>query len=287
MTNDSKQKATAALTAFFLLTFTFTWLFWIFAVLISLNIIDLALPAMVPVVIGAHGPLVASFWLGYKENGLSGAKKFLRAGFRLRMKPAWWIAILAFPALLAGVAFWINISINSFQPETPLLDQPLLIIPMLLFMFFLGGSFQEEFGWRGFALPRLLTVQTPFSASLILGIIWGFWHLPLFYIDGLSQSYMNFAFFLPLTISFSFIFTWVFIRTDFNLFSALLLHAALNTSLNVFPPIEPIAGGNQAAFTYLTFIYLAAAGILLFAEKRFWFAQHKNEALQRMANLQS
>lgn len=276
MTNDSKQKATAPLTAFFLLTFTFTWFFWIFAILISLNIIDLALPAMVPVVIGAHGPLVASFWFVYKENGLSGAKKLLLAGFKVRMKLTWWVAILAFPALLAGVAFWINISTSSSQPETPLLDQPLLIIPNLIFMFFLGGSFQEEFGWRGFALPQLLGVQTPFSASLILGIIWGFWHLPLFYIDGLSQSYMNFSFFLLLTLSFSFIFTWVYIRTDFNLFSALLLHTTLNSSMNLFPPIEQTAGGNQAAFTYLTFLYLTAAGILLLTEKRFWFNQLKD-----------
>lgn len=271
MTENGNQKVAKALGSFFMLTFAFTWFFWLFAVLSSLNLVFSPLSSMVWVVIGAHGPLVASLWLTYKVVGLPGIKNLLLSGFKLRMKLAWWITILAFPILLAGVAFWITTATSNFQPDTTLLGQPLLIIPNLFFMFFLGGSFQEEFGWRGFALPRLLTLQTPFTASLILGVIWGFWHLPLFYIAGLSQSYMHFGLFLLLTLAFSFIFTRIYIRTDYNLFSALLLHTALNTSLNIFPPIEQVTGGNQAAFTYLTLFYLTAVCIIILSNKKFWF----------------
>jgi len=271
MTEIGKHKTRTALRSFFILTFAFTWFFWLFAALSSFNLITMPLSIMIWVVIGAHGPLVASLWLTYKVVGLPGIKKLLLSGFKLRMKLAWWITILAFPILLAGVAFWITKATSNFQPDATLLGQPLLIIPNLLFMFFLFGSFQEEFGWRGFALPRLLTMQTPFTASLILGMIWGFWHLPLFYIAGLSQSYMHFGLFLLLTLAFSVIFTRIYIRTDYNLFSALLLHAALNTSLNIFPPIEQVAGGNQAAFTYLTLLYLIAACIIILSDRKFWF----------------
>ena len=53
-----------------------------------------------------------------------------------------------------------------------------------------------------------------FTASPILGVIWGFWHLPLFYIGGLSQAYMSFALFLPLTLAFSIFFAWIYITGE-------------------------------------------------------------------------
>lgn len=86
-------------------------------------------------------------------------------------------------------------SLNHYHPDDSLLSQPLLILSMfffMFFMFFMGESVQEEFGWRGFALPRLMIRRTPFMSALILGLIWGFWHLPLFFISSLSQTYMNF-----------------------------------------------------------------------------------------------
>lgn len=273
MSVNDKQTAINHLAAFSFLTFAFTWFFWLFGVLSSMGIVDFSTPNLVWVVIGAHGPLVASFWLTYKGSGLTAVKKLLFSGFQLQMKLLWWAVILIFPFILAGLSFWIHMAIGNFAPNTTLLAQPLLIIPNFIFMFFLGGSFQEEFGWRGFALPRLLILHTPFTASLLLGIIWGFWHLPLFYISGLSQSYMTFTLFLPLTLAFSFIFTWIYCKTDYNLFSALLLHTALNTSLALFPPIEEVVGGSHAPFAFLLLLYLVASVVLLIRERQFWFGK--------------
>lgn len=284
MPEGNTEKTATTLKAFFLLTFTLSWFFWLIAILVSQKLITVFLPDLAWVVIGAHGPLVASFWLVYKAGGLSSIKELLFSGFVLRMRLTWWIAIFALPILLAGAAFWFNISTSNYQPDTTLLNQPLLIIPNLFFMFFLGGSFQEEFGWRGFALPRMLAIQNPFKASLLLGIIWGFWHLPLFFISGLSQSYMHFGFFLLLTVAFSYIFTWIFVKTDCNLFSALLLHTTINTSLNIFPPIEQISGGNQRAFIYLSLLYLAAALILIAKNRNFWFEKLTNITQGEKAN---
>ena len=271
MSANDKRTVNSYLSAFFILTFAFTWFFWLIGILTSLDIIAPPVPSLVWVVIGAHGPLVASFWLTYKASGLPAVKKLLLSGFQLRMKLVWWAVILVAPFLLAGAAFWVNISTGDFKPDTTLLAQPLLMIPTFFFMFFLGGSFQEEFGWRGFALPRLLALQTPFTASLILGVIWGLWHLPLFYIAGLSQSYMSFGLFLPLTLVFSIFFTWVYIKTDYNVFSALLLHAALNSSISLFPPIEQVAGRSQTPFAYLLLFYLVTAFVLIIRERQFWF----------------
>lgn len=271
MSEKDKRTDISNLCSYFIITFVFTWFFWIIGLLTSRDIIPLRLSYLVWVVIGAHGPLAASFWLSYRANGIRSAKKLLFSGFRLRMRFIWWVAILVGPSILAGLAFWINTSTGNFNPDTTLLEKPLLIVPNLVFMFFMGGSFQEEFGWRGFALPRLLSLYTPFSTSVILGVIWGFWHLPLFYIVGLSQSFMNFGLFLPSTIAFSFFFTWIYFRTNYNLFSALLLHAVINTSFSVFPPTEQIEHGSNIPFAILLLFYITAAAILIIWDKRFWF----------------
>ncbi len=265
-----KSSSTNSLLWFFTLAFGFSWLFWLSPVLSSLGVLSLPIPNMVWVIIGAHGPLFAAVILTSKSGGWVAVKQLIRSGFNLRMAPGWWFAILFIPIALTGIAVWMNVALNDYQPDTTMLAQPLLIVPTFLLLFFLGGSFQEEFGWRGYALPRLLAMSNPIMASLILGIIWGVWHLPLFFISGTSQSFMPFGIFLLLGALFSILFTWFFLRTNRNLFSALLFHTAINTSLSLFPPIEQKIGGNQMALTYLMIAYLCVSGLIIARDPAFW-----------------
>jgi uncharacterized protein len=264
-----------SLLSFFVWAFAFSWAFWGIAVLSSLGMFTLPIPNMVLVIIGAHGPLVSSMALTYRSGGWTAVKSFLRSGFNLRLGLVWWLVILSLPFLLAALAVQINVVQSGFQPDTTLLSQPLLIPPTFLMLFFLGGSFQEEFGWRGFALPRLLEKWNPLIASIVLGAVWGLWHLPLFHIADTSQVYMRFEVFVFLGIAFSVFFTWFHLKTDNNLFAALLFHAAINTSISTFPPIEQRVGGNQTAFFYLMAIYALLALGLIWATRLTWFQKPK------------
>lgn len=264
--DNPNTSSTKSLILFLVLTFGFSWLFWLTPVLESFGFFSLPVPNIVWLFIGAHGPLFASLVLTYKSGGLSAVKQLIRSGFNLRMKVGWWLVIIFIPVVLTGIAVWVNVILNDYQPDTTMLTQPLLIVPTFLVMFFLGGSVQEEFGWRGYALPRLLAFWNPLIASIILGSMWGFWHLPLFYLSGTSQSFMPFSIFLLLGIALSFLFTTFFLRTNRNLFSALLLHTAFNTSLSLFPPIEQKIGGNQMALTYLLIAYLCVSVLIIVQE---------------------
>lgn len=255
---------------FFALAFGFSWLFWLAPVLSSFGLLSLPIPYMVWVIIGAHGPLFASVVLTSRSGGWTAVKQLIRSGFNLRMAAGWWFAILFIPLVLTGIAVWVNVALNGYQPDTTLLGHPWMILPTFLLMFFLGGSFQEEFGWRGYALPRLLSLSNPLTASLALGIIWGVWHLPLFFISGVSQSFMPFGIFLLLAALFSILFTWFFLRTNHNLFSALLFHTAINTSLSLFPPAEQKIGGDQMALTYLMIAYACVSGLIVIKDPAFW-----------------
>ncbi|MHC1781835.1 MAG: CPBP family intramembrane glutamic endopeptidase [Anaerolineaceae bacterium] len=270
MDNQSPFQKNSVL-LFFIITFAFSWLLGVWAVLDSLKIIVLPFPPIILTALAMHGPLVAALFLIHKSGGWQGVRAYLRSGFNFRMRPVWWFVILLLPAALFGLALWLNISLNGFQPDTALLSRPWMIPVTFVALFFLGGSFQEEFGWRGYALPRLMEKQSPLAASLILGSVWAVWHLPLFFMPNLSQSYMPFGIFFLLTIGFSMVFTWIYHRTGRNLFSALLLHTAINTSASLFPPIELKAGVAQTGLVYLMAFFLLASAVLIVKERGFWF----------------
>jgi membrane protease YdiL (CAAX protease family) len=268
--HTDKPKDARGLWGYVALTFGVSWLIWATPVMASLGWIESPVPNLVLAIVGAHGPLVAALVMTGRESGWAGVKRLVRAGFDVRMTLVWWIVIVFAPVLLSGLAVWANGMTSEFVLDTTLLRQPLMILPTFVAMFVVGGSVQEEFGWRGYALPRLLAVWNPLLASVILGLVWGLWHWPLFFVDGASQSFMPFGVFVLLAVGFSVLFTLAYLRTERNLFSALLLHTVINTSLSLFPPIEQRAGGNQMALTYLALAYVVVAVVLVLREPGWW-----------------
>lgn len=259
------------LVLFFILTFVFSWLVWFPAALNSMGHLALPFSTMMLVIFGAHGPLLAALMLTYKEGRWDAVKTLLRAGVDLRLKLVWWLVILSLPIVLGGLAVWVSAQLNGFEFDRTLLSQPAMILPVFFVLFFFGGSFQEEFGWRGFALPKLLETYNPIIASLILGVIWGVWHYPLFHVVESSQSFMRFELFLAFATAYSFVFTWIYLKTNKNVFAALLLHTAINTGFSIFPPVEKELGGDQSAFVYLVTLCIVAAVFLVLKDRTTWF----------------
>jgi uncharacterized protein len=90
------------------------------------------------------------------------------------------------------------------------------------------GPLGEEFGWRGFALPRVLERHAPFAASLRLGLIHAVWHLPLFFMPGTPQSQLSFPLFTIGVVSIAIFTTALYLRTGANLLLAILVHLLAN-----------------------------------------------------------
>jgi hypothetical protein len=90
------------------------------------------------------------------------------------------------------------------------------------------GPLGEEFGWRGFALPRMLEFWSPLPATLILGAVWGLLHLPAFFIPELPQSQHRFAAFMLGTWSLCIVQTWIHLRTNGSLPPIMLAHLMAN-----------------------------------------------------------
>jgi CAAX protease family protein len=112
------------------------------------------------------------------------------------------------------------------------------------------GPIGEEFGWRGFALPRLLERYSPLDASVRLGLIHAAWHIPLFFIPGMPQTQVSFPLFTLGVVSIAIFNTALYLRTGANLLLAILVHLLANVcgglaldahALNVFFAAEGIA----------------------------------------------
>jgi membrane protease YdiL (CAAX protease family) len=125
------------------------------------------------------------------------------------------------------------------------------VLDFVVFVLVVG----EELGWGCYALPLLLERRSPVTASLILGVIWGVWHLPTFVIPGTPQYGLPFAAFLLLTIEYSILMTWVFLHTHGSVLIATLFHGAINLSQGFF------LGGMEGASRYwlLSIVYGIAA----------------------------
>jgi len=121
----------------------------------------------------------------------------------------------------------------------------------------------EEVGWRGYALPRLQAGYSAFISSVILGVIWTLWHLPLFFNPATGYSITPFWVFLVFLLPVSILITWVFNSTGGSVLLVMILHAVLNASTSPMWRAIPDYSTREATTTAVTtHLYLVQAAVL-------------------------
>jgi membrane protease YdiL (CAAX protease family) len=169
------------------------------------------------------GPFLAAFIMTGATEGREGVGRLLRRFVLWRVGLGWYLFVLiGIPAILVLSVIVLPGALGSFQGLATLSLLPLL--GLSVYAFFLGGPLGEEPGWRGFALPRLQALHGPLVGSLILGVMWGLWHLPLFFTPWNELTTLNVVVYVLATICLSLIYTWVFNNTKGSLLIAILLH---------------------------------------------------------------
>jgi membrane protease YdiL (CAAX protease family) len=109
----------------------------------------------------------------------------------------------------------------------------------------------EEIGWRGFALPRLAEHLGWGGASILLGVIWACWHLPLFLLSGFDTTGQSFLLYLLQVTAVSVALAWLYARTGGSLLLTMLMHAATNNTKDIVPSAVPGATNPFALSTSL------------------------------------
>jgi uncharacterized protein len=246
-------------------TFAISWAIWWGMALTSLSIAQP--PGAVLNVIALSGPSITALVLSAVLGG--GELGRLLDGFSISRASALWV-LVALLLPLAMIAVAIAISIVAFGAPTPVITLALVGVLGREFVriLFLGGPLGEELGWRGFILPRLQARRTALGASLLLGLIWGLWHIPLYFVPGTGQfetvsggTSPAFAIgaFVVWTIGLSILFTWLFNQTRSSLIVVILFHASIN--LGAFMPAA-VGSTGAASFLYAIVTWIVAVVVV-------------------------
>jgi uncharacterized protein len=258
------------LVCYFLLAFGFTWAY-------ELTVYrTLLTPGSLLGDLGfTLGPTLAAFLMTAVAQGRAGILQLLRRYVLWRVGLPWYLLVLlGVPALLLIAVLPLPGALSAFR--LPALSfWPTYLLLYLLFLVAFGGLFEEP-GWRGFALPRLEQRSGPLVGTLLLGVLWGLWHLPLFFIPGTDQyaisfgtsivgHLIGFVVFVIWTIALAIIFTWVFNNTRGSLLLVILLHASINTAPGVLlPKLFP----SLAGFGLSWFLVWVVVALLVIAATR-------------------
>ena len=201
-------------------------------------------------------PAIAAVTIVNHYSGLPGLRRYLSRLLLWRCSLAWYaFLILGIPLLFYAGALWKG---NLFTESFPFVSFQSLLTALLLSA--IKGPV-EEFGWRGLALPLLQRKFAPIWAALILGIVWGLWHLPAFLLSGTQQSAWSFTPFLAGTIAISMIVTPLFNASRGSILLPAILHFQLMN------PIWPDAQPYDSAFV------VAAAIVAVWFNRETMFTQ--------------
>jgi membrane protease YdiL (CAAX protease family) len=204
-------------------------------------------------ILAVYSPGIAGVFLVWWHYGLKGLGSFFWRLTLWRAPVLWWLfLVLGIPAIFfAGAA--VKGTIGEPFPFSPWTQ----VLPALALALFIGPI--EEFGWRGLALPLLQRRFAPFWAGLILGGIWGVWHVPAFLLSGTPQSAWAFGPFFIGVIAISVILTPMFNAAQGSLLVAVLYHFQMNNP--IWPDAQP----------WDTLMFSIAAVIVVFLDRRKMF----------------
>ena len=234
------------LICFYVLTYAISWSLWA-----PLVILRDSIPGSVGFILLMLGSLVPST-LGLVFVGLlsgrPGVRRVLRRLVHGRIGLRWYLAALAL-ALLVPLAVGVSILMGG---DTPVVDRTFFgILFLFAFMIFPGSALGEELGWRGFVLPRMQARHSALKASLLVGILWGPWHLPV-WLTGSGNPISLYVPFVIAVVASSVFYTWLYNNTGGSLLIVVLYHAASNLPITLL--ITPL--GSQMAQPFLIYVAL-------------------------------
>jgi membrane protease YdiL (CAAX protease family) len=214
------------------------------------------------------GPSLAGILLTGLVDGRAGFRELLSRLLRWRVGARWYaVALLTAPLLITATLFVLSLTSPVFLPVIVTTDDKVSLLLTGIVMGLVVGFF-EELGWTGFAVPRLRLRYGGLTTGLIVGLLWGAWHFPLFSGSVSSSGALPPALYLSVLL-FSFLpayrvlMVWVYDRTG-SLLVAMLMHAPLAASQLILIPLA-ITGVQvvtyDLVFAAALWVFVAAVAV--------------------------
>lgn len=220
--------------------------------------------------LGALSASLAAFILLAIERGRVGTSELLGRMLIWRVGWKWWAFALLFPVLPSIAALYVFNLFGGPPVDWSTLEPIWTVVPMIGLLIMLAG-FGEEFGWRGFALPRLQARFNALQSSLIIGACWGLWHFPLYLTEGTSQHewlqdggwFLAVGGYIVFCMAWSIQYTWVFNNTGGSVLLAAVVHGAGNAWYGRY--IDVYRGHFGGILTFTAVMVLVSIVIVVIA----------------------
>jgi len=238
--------------------------------------------------LGALSASLAGIVLAGIEGGRKQVGELLRRGLIWRVDARWWAGALLYMAPLAAAALYFGAAFGGSSFDWGALPPLYQILPMMLILIVLAGL-GEEFGWRGYLLPRLQRHHSALVASLIIGVFHSLWHIPLFLVDGTAQNdwaqeigmlpaFLGYSAFV---IAWAIQLSWFFNNTGGSVLLVAVVHGAGNAWIGGYFDI----GGNTGITgnNFLTLFTVILSVAIVFIAGKEHFSRTKNRDILKTA----
>jgi uncharacterized protein len=269
---------------FFLMAFAFTWIAWSPWILSEdgLGLLPYKLGDTASGLLNTAaiflGPTLSAFIMTATTEGRAGIRRLLRRIVLWRVGLRWYLfAFIGVPLVMALGTIIVPGGLASFQALG--LGYVLTYLALFIPIAIQGGPLGEEIGWRGFALPRMQPLHGPLVGSIILGVLWGLWHLPQFLVPDWAATsggsdFLAIVKFVMFAIASAIVFTWVFNNTKGSVLMAILVH----TSIDAFSmPVGLLFSPSEAMNSMLLSFGVVALLVVALTQGRLGYQHYQQE----------
>jgi uncharacterized protein len=266
------NRMTRALLKFFLLTYAAAWICWTASLAMSRGSPPrnpaLALLTAAVFHLGVFAPALVALALTERDKeagGRAATQALLQRIFKWRVGARWYVFAVGYIAAVKLLVAAVHRATSGAWPRFGEEPWYLMAAAIMVSTWVQAG---EEIGWRGYALPRLSARFGLAPASVVLGILWASWHLPLFFFPGSDILGQSFPLYLLQVTALSVAMAWLYWRTHGSLLLTMLMHASVNNTKDIVPSAVPAATNSFALSTSLVawltvaFLWIAAAYFL-------------------------
>jgi uncharacterized protein len=204
------------------------------------------------------GPSLAGIVLTRIVNGKSGLRVLFSQMCRARVPLGWYTALLLPPILILTVLLFLQRFVSPVYAPNRFFVGILFGIP---------AGFLEEIGWMGFAFPKMRSQSNGLVPSILLGLLWALWHLPV--INYLGTATPHGVYWLPFFLAFSFALTamrvliaWIYTNTE-SVFMAQLMHVSSTGSLVLFSAARVTAAQEAVWYALYGIVLWVVVGIVV------------------------
>ena len=251
-------------TVFFLIAYGVMWT--CFATVAAAHIPAASPLGFVLLYLGTFAPALSAISVTAIAGGRAGVRALFAGAFRTPAA-AWWFvfAVAYMPAIKLTAALIHRVALGMWPRFG---TEPLILIPLAIAIS-TPVQIGEELGWRGFALPRMSAAMGPRSASLVLGLLWAFWHLPQFFIPEADTYSQSFVIFVLQVIAMSVAMAWLYQKASGNLWPLMVMHDAVNNTKDIVPSATPGGtatfgfGGSPVAWITVALLWTCAIVLLV------------------------